>query len=54
MRNHDNRIAVVSLDSDLTSGSLERVITSTGFDVPTTIPRFGDRLYVVTRASRVR
>jgi sugar lactone lactonase YvrE len=41
-----NRIAVVKLGSDLTSGRLVRTITSREFDVPTTVARIGNRLYL--------
>jgi sugar lactone lactonase YvrE len=47
VRNRDNRIAVVSLASDLASGRITRTITSPNFDVPTTLARVGDRLFAV-------
>jgi len=40
-------IAVVNLNSDLTSGTIERVISDPAFRVPSTITSFGDSLYVV-------
>lgn len=42
-----NRIAEVRLSGDLTSGSVRRVITSSLFEVPTTVALFGDRLAAV-------
>lgn len=47
VQNQLNRIAVVGLESDLSSGTVARTITSSGFDVPTTIGRLGSRLYAV-------
>jgi len=47
VQNQDNKIAVVRLSSDLSSGTVTRTITSASFDVPTTIARHGDRLYAV-------
>jgi hypothetical protein len=47
VQNRDNRIAVVRLSSDLTSGTLVRTITDSDFQVPTTIARHGKRLYAV-------
>jgi sugar lactone lactonase YvrE len=47
VQNFLNRIAVVRLSPDLTSGSLEKLITSDLFQVPTTVARFGDRLAAV-------
>jgi sugar lactone lactonase YvrE len=46
VQNSDNKIAVVNLSSDLSSGVVERFITSDDFHVPTTVARFGDRLAV--------
>jgi len=37
----------VQLAPDLASGRIVGTISSPGFDVPTTIARFGDRLYAV-------
>ena len=42
-----NQISEVRLSGDLTSGSVRRVITSSLFEVPTTVARFGDRLAAV-------
>ena len=47
VQNVDNRISVVQLAPDLASGRIVGTISSPGFDVPTTIARFGDRLYAV-------
>jgi hypothetical protein len=40
-------IAVVNLNSDLTSGVIERTIADPAFRVPSTIAGFGDSLYAV-------
>jgi sugar lactone lactonase YvrE len=47
VQNRDNKVAVVSLDPSLTSGTVTMEITDTDFDVPTTIDEFGKRLYAV-------
>jgi sugar lactone lactonase YvrE len=47
VRNQNNRIAVVTLSPDLTSGRVVRTISSRDFDVPTTVARIGNRLYAV-------
>jgi sugar lactone lactonase YvrE len=47
VRNRDNRIAVVRLSADLSSGRVTRTITSRNFDVPTTVARIGNRLFAV-------
>jgi sugar lactone lactonase YvrE len=47
VQNQDNKIAVIKLSPDLTSGTIVRTITSGHFDVPTTVARHGDRLYAV-------
>jgi sugar lactone lactonase YvrE len=47
VQNFLNRIAVVRLGPGLASGTVERVITSDLFQVPTTVARFGDRLATV-------
>ena len=47
VQNRDNKISVVTLGKDLGSGKVTRTITDPDFDVPTTIDRFGDRLYAV-------
>ena len=46
VQNQLNRVAVLKLNSDGTAGTLKRTITSPGFDVPTTVARFGSRLYL--------
>jgi len=43
----DNHISRYHLSADLSSGTLERVITNPLFHVPLTSVRFGDRLAVV-------
>jgi len=47
VQNRLNRIATVRLSPDLTSGTVESLTTDPAFDVPTTIARFGSRLYAV-------
>jgi sugar lactone lactonase YvrE len=47
VRNQNNRIAVVTLSPDLTSGRVVRTISSRDFDVPTTVARIGNRLFAV-------
>jgi sugar lactone lactonase YvrE len=47
VQNQLNKIAVLRLSNDLTSGQLIREITDTDFKVPTTIARFGKWLYAV-------
>ena len=47
VQNFFNRIAVVDLSPDLTSGTIVDTITSSNFRIPTTIARFGDSLYAV-------
>ena len=47
VQNQLNQIAVVELNSDLSEGTIVETITSSSFDVPTTIARFGHSLYVV-------
>lgn len=42
-----NQIAVVEMSADLSAGSINKLITSSYFDVPTTIARFGSSLYAV-------
>jgi sugar lactone lactonase YvrE len=46
VQNRLNQIAVIRLDGDLRSGSLEETIRPAGVDVPTTVARLGNRLYV--------
>jgi hypothetical protein len=47
VRNRANLIAVVELAADLSSGDVVREITQANFDVPTTIAKRGNQLYVV-------
>jgi sugar lactone lactonase YvrE len=47
VRNQNNRIAVITLSPDLTSGRVVRTISSRDFDVPTTVARIGNLLYAV-------
>jgi hypothetical protein len=47
VRNRLNLIAVVELASDLSSGEVVREITQSNFDVPTTIAKRANQLYVV-------
>ena len=46
VQNRLNKIAVLELNESGTSGRLVREITSTDFDVPTTVAVFGERLYL--------
>jgi sugar lactone lactonase YvrE len=45
VRNRNNRIAVLTLNSGLTEATLARTIRSGRFDVPTTVASIGRRLY---------
>jgi sugar lactone lactonase YvrE len=47
VRNQLNRIAVVRLAENLSSGSVVQEVTNPDFAVPTTVDDFGSRLYVV-------
>jgi hypothetical protein len=47
VRNRLNEIAIVALSPDLGSGEVVSPITSSNFDVPTTIALFGNGLYAV-------
>ena len=47
VQNRANKVAVFRLSTDLTTASFVRAITDADFDVPTTIDRAGERLYVV-------
>jgi sugar lactone lactonase YvrE len=47
VQNFLNRVAVVALAPDLGSGTIVRHLTDPELDVPTTIARFGSRLYAV-------
>lgn len=46
VQNRSNTIAVIKLGSRLTTGRVIDTVTSSGFDVPTTIARIGNRLYL--------
>jgi sugar lactone lactonase YvrE len=48
VRNFDNQVTELRLSPDLSSASVVRVTTSDGFEVPTTVARFGERLAVVS------
>jgi sugar lactone lactonase YvrE len=47
VQNSLNKIAVLKMKPDFESGTLQRTITDPRFDVPTTIGRFGNKLYAV-------
>lgn len=47
VQNRLNQIAVIELSPDLTEGTIVDTITSSLFEVPTTIARFGSDLYAV-------
>ncbi len=47
VRNRNNEIVVIHLSPDFASGTVAGTITSSQFDVPTGIARFGDWLYAV-------
>jgi hypothetical protein len=47
VQNRDNKVAVFQLSHDLTSATFLRALTNPDLDVPTTIDRAGNRLYVV-------
>jgi len=47
VQNFSNQISEVRLSHDLASGVIEKVITSSLFEVPTTVARHGNRLAVV-------
>jgi hypothetical protein len=42
-----NQVARINLSQDLARGTVEAIITSQHFEVPTAVARFGDRLAVV-------
>jgi sugar lactone lactonase YvrE len=53
VQNRDNKVAVIRLSRDLSSGTVVSYITDEdGFDVPTTIDEFGHRLYAVNARFR--
>ena len=47
VQNRNNKVAVIDLNSRLTSGSIEDELTSEHFDVPTTMTRFSGAFYLV-------
>jgi sugar lactone lactonase YvrE len=47
VQNFLNQIAVIKLRPDATSGTMEQIITSPHFQVPTTVARHGNRLAAV-------
>ncbi|HYK07109.1 MAG TPA: hypothetical protein VEW11_05015 [Gaiellaceae bacterium] len=47
VQNRDNKVAVFELSRDLSTATFLRALTDPALDVPTTIDRFGGRLYVV-------
>jgi sugar lactone lactonase YvrE len=47
VQNRLNQIAVIELETDLSAGAIVGLITSSNFDVPTTIDEFGKWLYAV-------
>lgn len=47
VQNQDNRIAVVELADDLSSGTLSGTLTNPDFDAPTTVAGFDNALYTV-------
>jgi hypothetical protein len=47
VQNTSNQIAEVQFTGDLSAGSVTKVVTSSLFEVPTTVARFGDRLAAV-------
>jgi sugar lactone lactonase YvrE len=46
VQNRLNQVAVLRLDRDGDSGRLVKLLTDPGFDVPTTVAAFDDRLYL--------
>jgi hypothetical protein len=46
VRNQLNQVAVIKLNARGTSGKLAKVLTSKGFDVPTTVAALGSSLYL--------
>ncbi len=47
VQNRLNQIAVISLNPDLASGTIQTTLANAAFDVPTTVALFGDATYVV-------
>jgi sugar lactone lactonase YvrE len=46
VQNRLNKVAVVQMDRGFTGGTIQREITHPAFDVPTTVARIGERLYL--------
>jgi sugar lactone lactonase YvrE len=46
VQNQLNRVAVVRLNPDGTSGEVTQILTDPRFDIPTTVASFGNRLYL--------
>ena len=46
VQNRQNKVAVLQLSLDGTSGTVLDPVSSPDFDVPTTVAKFGDRLYL--------
>lgn len=46
MQNRLNRVAVIELDGRGTSGTVTDFLTSDDFNVPTTVARLGESLYL--------
>jgi hypothetical protein len=46
VQNRLNQVAVIRLDRRGTAGVVQARVTDARFDVPTTVARFGDRLYL--------
>lgn len=47
VQNFSNQISEIRLDGTLTSGTITKVVTSSLFEIPTTVARFGDLLATV-------
>jgi sugar lactone lactonase YvrE len=47
VQNFSNQISLIRLSADLSSGVVERVITDSAFEVPTTAAKHGNRLAVI-------
>ena len=47
VQNRFNKVAVIEMNSRLTSGEIVDELTSENFDVPTTMTRFGNSFYLV-------
>ena len=54
VQNRLNQIAVASLSADGTSAEVTHEIESDDFEVPTTVARWGQRLYLPTPSSGCR